>query len=431
MDKEEIKKTLEYRSLKEEEFEQLANVINKAFNLKRTAEDYKNRILGDKIHRCARQFIAAHDKTLVSAVRADYKPLFFNASPDAPFKKYECGEINDVATLKQYRQMGIARKLLVNAIDYMMDQGWDVAVLQTDPRYHARILYESEGFKVLNSTWDIWHVAFGKFKAIWKRYPFLALFFPFMKVLTKIIAPQPPKSCRNLIKNENPSKHLKQEVDKMKLRFIRVIGDINLDHAWVKSWLEGINEQKKHVQGIYESYIDSVLLKKDLNAKIHDNMLEKFKKNKQLREFIKEGGTKFNFMLVQHDGEAKDKRVVERINSSDINGDGIIGGLRYKVDDLSYGPLKVVVPMLDTIFIHEKYQDQGLGTLLLNVFRDDISEYFPFALCKAGSGNVPLRKALKKSKFHDIIGVITMVRVLNNKALYEKLDGSIEPWLLA
>jgi len=429
MDREEIKKSLEFRTVRENEFEQLANVFNKAFNVKRSPEDMKNKILGDKKHGCERQFVAVHDGTLVGMVRADYKPLYFTASPDNPFKKFECGEINDVATLKEYRKMGIARKLLLNAIDYMIDKGWEIAVLQANPKYHARALYESEGFKDLPSTWDIWHVNFGKFKIIWKMYRFLAIIFPIFKILARMIAPQPPKSLKDIIKNENPKKQATDDDTGLKTRIIRVIGEIDLDHPWIKPWLDGINEQKKCVQGIYESYIDNVSLKKDLNEAFPEKMMKKYEKNKQFLHYIEHGGTKNNFLLIQLCDE-KENVAMKRVDSSDTSGDKIIGGLRYTIADLTYGPLKVAVPMLYSIFVREKYKNQGLGTLLLKAFRDDISDYFPFALCKSGSGNIALRKALKKSKFHDIISVITMVRALNNKKLFHKLEDSTEPWLL-
>ncbi|MBN2152135.1 MAG: GNAT family N-acetyltransferase, partial [Candidatus Lokiarchaeota archaeon] len=169
---------IEYRTIKADELEQMGVVFKAAFRFGSNPADYGKRFKNCTEPVLERQVVAVHGGKVVAGIRADYKPLYFHDGPGGELARHECGEINDVATLPEYRKLGIARRLITMANDYMDKQGWDLSVLQADPKYHAKDLYESVGFKTLPSTGDVFSAAFGSWKARFSRYGPLALIIP-------------------------------------------------------------------------------------------------------------------------------------------------------------------------------------------------------------------------------------------------------------
>ncbi|MHA1370202.1 MAG: GNAT family N-acetyltransferase [Promethearchaeota archaeon] len=423
---------IEFRSIKPSELEQITKVFNIAFKANRTVQDFINRIENQENPTYERQFVAVHNDKIVAGIRADYKPLYFHDPNTGKLKKYPCGEINDVSTLSTYRRLGIARKLMEMATKYMQNQSWDLAALQADPSYHARFLYESFGFEVLKSTGDIWTFAFGSIKAQLYYFKGLSLIIPVILPFKKFIAPQPPKYCINLVneKNFNKSYH-SRSMPNNKLKIIHVSGEIGEEDTWIDSWQNMAIKSFTNVQGLFDDYINDVIKIKSVQSKDSGALKEKAEKNPVLRNYMEKfSGRERGFFLACIDQDNSNRIQVREIQSNMIPDINLIGGLTYIIKNIDRGPIHITIPFADGIWIKKEFQNQGVATRLLKIFKKQVGKFFPVLICRTGSGNIPLRRALKRAGFIEIGGGITMIKPIKNQDLFSSLKEKIEPWIL-
>ena len=422
-----------FRSLREEEFQQITEVFNKAFKLNKTAEEYRHRFKGKDAPDLGSQFVAIHKDRVVAGVRADHKPLYFIDSKTGKNILHECGEINDVATFPKYRRLGLARILLNHAIMYMEDKKWDLALLQADPNYHAKDLYSSLGFNTLKSTGDIFHASIGYYKILWAYFKVFAFIKPIIPWLTRRIAPKPPRMCMDLVKKPRKKRSIKENLP-YNLEIIQVRSPIVDGSAWIKEWDDNVRIVMKQAQALNEKYINSLFIIDQENQAISNTIRLKFKKNKYFKQFLDDGGGKYNYILMKRSINAKSQNIesvnIQIENSNDIESGNIIGGARFKLDVIENRGLRITFPFIDVAWIHPKFQKSHLGSLFLNKCKKIIFKYFPFVVCRSSSGNIQYRKALLNAGFKVIGGAITMVKPLKNKTLYDDLKSRVEPWLL-
>ena len=116
--------------------------------------------------------------------------------------------------------------------------------------------------------------------------------------------------------------------------------------------------------------------------------------------------------------------------SPEILAENVVGGSRFKVEHFQRGRLGITLPMVDAFWVLPEYQGHGLGNILARKVKSWLGETFPFIVCRAASGSVALRKALRGAGFHEIAGGITMVRPGKDVELYDKLARAVEPWIL-
>nr|MDO8111770.1 GNAT family N-acetyltransferase [Candidatus Sigynarchaeota archaeon] len=420
---------IEYRTCKPEEIGQVAEVFNVAFKAHQTAESFKKKFKNCDEPMYERQFVAVHDGKVVAGIRADFKPLYFADGSGGSLIKYDCGEINDVSTLPGHRGQGISRKLINIAITYMEQQKWSIALLQADPKYFARKLYESVGFKTLPSTGDIYAVALGNILAQFVHYPFVALLFPVLSAIAKYFAPIPPKSCLKLIKTSVPAFARRTRVfEPSQVTLVHVAGQIENKHPWCQRWRNLIDHTKDSVQGLHDDFLKAVDLRYDMNEPLPDSTMTWIRKIKPGRLFADETHRRHGYLLLQHFEGGMSGFITKP--SAEIEADGILGGIHYTIDHFKEGKFQATLPMIDISWIAAKYQNQGLGTLMLARCQKYLGRTFPFMICRTSSGNVRYRKALKRAGFKEVGGGITMARPITDFNLYEKLASNVEPWVL-
>lgn len=421
---------IEYRTIKSDELEQMGKIFNVAFHSRSDPKKF-----GQRFKNCAepvleRQFVAVHGGKLVAGIRADYRPLYFTEEPTGKLARHDCGEINDVATLPEYRGMGIARRLMNMADDYMDRQGWDLSVLQADPGYHAKDLYESVGFKTFPSTGDIYAAAFGTWGTRLARYGPLALIFPLLPVIARRVAPSPPAYCLDLIKTakpDPPGSSPPAAGDEL-FAVVRVSGKIAPEDPWVARWRECIDATKHGVQGLHDAILHELMLNHDLDQPLPEEIRKWLQKTRAGKALIAENnGLRGYSILVKH---PRGRQVPPCMLSPEIPAGDIVGGARFKVERFQRGNLGATIPMIDAFWVLPEYQGRGLGSLLARQVKAWLGKTFPFIVCRAASGNVALRKALRGAGFLEIAGGITMVRPGKDAALYDKLARAVEPWVL-
>ncbi|MHA1848589.1 MAG: GNAT family N-acetyltransferase [Promethearchaeota archaeon] len=433
MDKKKIKDKLEFRTVNQDEIEELSKIISIAFKKKVSAEEYKKVLESNEDGKYVNQFIALYSGKVVGGVRADHKPLYFIQDGDKKPTLHECGEINNVCTHPDFQRLGIARTLLRMAIDYMNSKNWELALLQADPNYHAHVLYESEGFHVLPSTGDLIHVALGKGTVSWYYYSLFSLLLPLIILIAPRFAPMPPNKCLKLLNTKVKSKKDISEQRPLKGKIIHVTGEINEKHSWVREWRREIEFVTRNIQGIFNDIKDIMILEKNkINERFPRKILDSFSKNKYIKKFIEMGGKKYNVILLIKNEKKENKEILntEFQNSKNINDNEIIGGLIYIIRDFSRGRIKVITSIIEVIWIKKEYQNKGWGSLLLEQAKNIIGNYFPFIICRSSSGNLQYRKAVKKAGFKIVGGGITQVKNLNNDDLYNFLKETIKPWYL-
>ncbi|MEX2725871.1 MAG: GNAT family N-acetyltransferase [Candidatus Sigynarchaeum springense] len=421
---------IEYRPIKIDELEQMGKVFNIAFHSTSNPKDYGNRFKNCTEPVLERQVVAVHEGKVIAGIRADYKPLYFNDGPGGKMARHECGEINDVATLPYYRGMGISRRLINMAIDYMDRQGWDLSVLQADPKYYAKDLYESVGFKTLPSTGDIFTVAFGSWRARFSWYGPLALLFPLLPPIARRVAPKPPAFCMDLIRTPNPRATIPQGTasPEAKPSVVRVTGQIAASDPWVLRWRECMHVMKQQVQGLHDALLHELCLEHDLNEPAPARIKKWVARTKAGKAFLAETGGLRGYALLLE--PAPGRPHLTAIPSPEVPAASIVGGARFKVEHFQRGRLGFTLPMIDACWVLPEYQGRGWGKLLAGQVKAWLGRVFPIIVCRAASGNVPFRKVLLGAGFHEIAGGITMVRPGKNKELYDKLARAVEPWVL-
>ena len=421
---------IEYRTIKKDELEQMGTIFNIAFHSTSNPKEY-----GKRFKNCAepvleRQAVAVHDGKVIAGIRADYKPLYFNDGPGGKMVKHECGEINDVATLPYYRGMGISRRLINMANDYMERQGWDLSVLQADPKYYAKDLYESVGFKTLPSTGDIFSAAFGSWLARFSWYGPLALLFPVLPPIARRVAPKPPACCMDLIRTPNPHPPTPPRAasTEEKIALVHVSGQITTSDPWVARWRECMHVMKQRVQGLHDAILHELFLEHDLNEPAPENVKKWLEKKRGGKAFLAEtGGLRGYALLIK---SPPGTVFPSTMSSPEVPAASIVGGARFKVEHFKYGLLGITLPMIDACWVLPEYQGRGWGIFLAREVKAWLGRTFPIVVCRVASGNVPFRKALRGAGFHEIAGGITMVKRLKNKDLYEKLARAVESWIL-
>ncbi len=421
---------IEYRPIKFDELEQMGKIFNIAFHAGSNPQDYGKRFKNCTEPVLERQVVAVHEGKVVAGIRADYRPLYFNDGPGGTMIKHECGEINDVATLPYYRGMGISRRLINMANDYMDKQGWDLSVLQADPKYYAKDMYESVGFKTLPSTGDMFAAAFGSWKARFSRYGPLALLFPLLPPIARRVAPSPPASCVDLIRA--PSPHPPRTPGATPLdenaAVLRVSGQIATSDPWVARWRECVHAMKQQVQGLHDAILRELLLEYNLNEPAPEGVIKWLGKTKEGKAFLAETGGLRGYAVLLRPPPGSPLSCA--MPSAEIPSANIVGGLRFKVEHFQRDRLGITLPIIDACWVLPECQGHGLGNLLTREVKVWLGRVFPFVVCRTASGNVPLRKALRGAGFQEIAGGITMVRPGKDKELYDKLAGAVEPWIL-
>jgi ribosomal protein S18 acetylase RimI-like enzyme len=421
---------IEYRPIRTDELEQMGKIFNVAFHSRSNPQDYGKRFKNCTEPVPERQVVAVHEGKVIAGIRADYRPLYFNDGPGGKIAKHECGEINDVATLPYYRGMGISRRLINMAIEYMDKHGWDLSVLQADPKYYAKDMYESVGFKTLPSTGDVFAAAFGSWKARFSRYGPLALLFPLLPPIARRVAPSPPVCCMDLIHSPNP--HPPRPLGATPLdenaAVVRVSGQIATSDPWVARWRECMHEMKQQVQGLHDAILHELLLDYDLNEPVPEGVRKWLGKTKEGKALLAETGGLRGYAVLLRTPPGSPFPCA--MLSSEIPAASIVGGLRFKVEHFQRGRLGITLPMIDACWILPERQGRGLGNLLARQAKAWLGRVFPFVVCRVASGNVPIRKALRGAGFQEIAGGITMVRPGKDKELYEKLARAVEPWIL-
>ncbi|MHA1680045.1 MAG: GNAT family N-acetyltransferase [Promethearchaeota archaeon] len=422
-----------FRTLKNDELDQIAEVFSKAFKFKVNSEEYKKRFKGRDAPDFKSQAVAVHHGKVIAGIRADRKPLYFRDKSTGKQALHECGEINDVCTHPDYRKRGIARKLLKMSIQYIEEKKWEMAALQADPKYHAHKLYDSEGFHVLTSTGDIWHVGFGNTTTRWRYFNILGLFLPAVAKLIKRFIPRPPAKCMNVIKPVKKKK--KKEYNHNhpfkdeNLKAIHISGTIHDGDPWTIPWKENVNGTIQSIQGIPETFLQEVLLEKPSNKTLPDKVLKSMKKNKSFQKFISAGGKVNNFILLAKN-KTGEKTMKTLIDSKQEFHDELVGGARYTIQHVQRGRINVILAFIDVIWIKEGSRKKGYGTDFLEYIKGFLGKSFPIIVCRSSSGNIPLRKTLQHAGYLPIGGGITQVRNFHNKKLYDELSMAIEPWFL-
>lgn len=422
------KPSIQYRTLKPEELPQIAAIFSKSFKFKVTGEEYakrfKNRQKGKSMFES--QFVAVHGGKVIAGIRADSKPLYIIHPRTGERTLHECGEINDVCTHPKYRRLGIARRLLENAVQYMRDQGWKIAALQADPKYHAHQLYQSEGFYLHRATGDLWHVGLGRMNVRWNYYNVLGLILPLAKSIAPWIAPHPPRGCIDLLEDYSAIENRGNPVD---LAICHVSSASAMDDPWVERWRSGIQKASKSVQAIPFEIMEAALLNKEMNKPVSRKIMIHYGNNPRFKAFLNAGGMQRNFML-GFKGNGCKSNGVHLYNSGTSHPGKLVGGLRYSLKFMKRGKLKVFLPFIDMIWVDPGYWNEGIGTCLLERFRDFMGLFFPFFVCRASTGNLPLRKALLKSNYFPIGGGITQVKRLHDGEVYKTLSDWKGAWYL-
>ncbi len=434
------KNEIEFRTLHDDEFDQVAEVFSKSFGFNVSGDKFRARFKGGSVH-LERQFVAVHRGMVVGGIRADFKPLYFKNEHSGVQERHECGEINDVSTLPRYRRLGISRKLMSMAIEYMNARGWELCLLQANPKYFARDLYESVGFRTLKSTGELYHVSLGSFKARWSYFNMLALILPLLLPLAKIFAPQPPRHCIDIPKLQVDERAGTPEGTGTKQDAIGAIGAIEIkgsierSHPWTGAWVQGMRAHLEGIQGLHDELKSRLLLDQGLNEEIPRDIIEKSKNNALLNAFMKRGGKRTNFILFYRTGgengleQPATRREMESASVGTLDLD-FIGGAKYRVDFFQKGGLKVFVTFIDAFWLEKARDDPATRKQCLLLARRIIGKYFPVIICRAGTGNLPLRDALISAGLKPVAGGITMVMPIKNKKLFERLERNIEPWVL-
>ena len=424
MDKVAVSSSIEYRTIQDGELDQIAAVFTKAFKFHVDEEAYRKRFKGSDEPDLSTQFVAVHDGKIIAGVRADCKPLSFHDDEGNVITR-ECGEINDVSTLPDYRRLGISKRLLEMALRHVKEKRYALAVLQADPKYFAKNLYESKGFQTLRSTAELYFARLGSAKTCWTYYPFFSIIFPILPWLARRLAPQPPPLCLDHLE---PVLHGKKEPGgkrgASRGRIIQVTGPVSSTDLWIPSWRKGISDALPSIQGMHEHYEKIILLQHKRNEPLTGRVLEHYSKNKVFQSFVQGGGRKHNFILMCN-GEAGTSRQA----SETIDGRDIIGGLKYSVEFMQQGRLKAVIPMIDTAWVNHQYRGNGNGALLLWKAAIAMGKHFPFVIAKTSSGNVSYVKALVGAGFTQVASGITMVKPIADQELFERLASRVEPWI--
>ncbi len=130
---------IEYRNYCPGDENQLADLFNLCFHqagvgFLRTPRGLKYRYV-DRPHFDPKEIQIAEDKSTKKIVGAVYSTLeeFFWEE-----KQYLSGSINDVAVHPSYGRLGIAKKLMIQALDFMKEKNCDFSTLAADPQGHAR-----------------------------------------------------------------------------------------------------------------------------------------------------------------------------------------------------------------------------------------------------------------------------------------------------
>nr|MDO8115858.1 GNAT family N-acetyltransferase [Candidatus Sigynarchaeota archaeon] len=432
------KDDIEFRTLHDDEFDQMAAVFNKAFGFSVSGDKYKARFKGGTLH-IERQFIAVHQGMIVAGIRADYKPLLFTDKTHGTQEIHACGEINDVSTLPGYRRLGISRRLLNMAVEYMKGQGWELATLQANPKYFAKDLYESVGFRTLDSTGELYFVSLGSFTARWAYFKVLGLIFPVLMPVARLFAPQPPRHCLNvrgqvLVGNDRDTARGKDVNNPIVA--IEIKGDIDRAHGWTRAWVQGVKEHLEGIQGLHEDLASRLLLDSGLNEGIPGELVEKYKKNGLLLSFIENGGKKSNHVIFYEktngsnlDNESHMQSMESRMLDDDKSRE-IIGGARYSVDSFQQGRIKVVIAFIDVFWLRTQADKLGKARQCLTLLGRIIGKHFPVVIYRVATGDLFLRDALTRAGFKPLAGGITMILPITNMELFEQLEQNIEPWIL-
>lgn len=418
---------IQYRTMQDDDADpaQMARVFSTAFKIPVNGEEYKKRFKGHDPIDFSSQFVATHGGTIVGGVRADRVIMYFHG-PDGTLKKHECGVINDVATDPRYRRRGISRALLRMALARMESKNFAISVLQADPKYHARVLYESEGFEVLPSTADVYFVRLGQARTAWAYYPVLSLIFPLLLRLAPRFAPQPPARCLDAISSmhdRNAGKKTSQRAGNVGMILVRGLADASCD--WINAWRDGVSDDMRDVQGTTEQLRARALLDPPEHRPFADRITALYKRNRRFNSFVESGGSHCNTILVKEGMQG-----THVLEASAIDGKGIVGGMQYTVEFFQRGRLKVFLPVIDVAWVARDHRGHGVGAAMLHTASAMLGQHFPFVLCKASSGNVPFGRATLSAGFKRVAAGITMVKPLKDKDLFNRLASNVEPWVL-
>lgn len=136
---------IKIRNYEEGDAEGIVNLFNRAFatnfvQLVRTPESWKWRYAGRPGFRKENVILATAGGKIVGSTMVTFRNLHFD-------RDYKFGMIDDVATLPSFRGRGIARKMMLHAIEYMKSENCDASGLFADPNGVAKDLYLALGYE--------------------------------------------------------------------------------------------------------------------------------------------------------------------------------------------------------------------------------------------------------------------------------------------
>ena len=136
---------IKIRNYEEGDAADIVSVFNRAFatnfvQLVRTTKSWKWRYVERPGFKKENVILATANGKIVGSTMVTFRALHFD-------RDYKFGMIDDVATLPSFRGKGIARKMMMHAVEYMKSENCDASGLFADPSGVAKDLYLALGYE--------------------------------------------------------------------------------------------------------------------------------------------------------------------------------------------------------------------------------------------------------------------------------------------